>query len=103
MFLDDAKAHVGSGDASVVLLTGNVRDVYHASAKFSTLSEALRGEVLAGYDTVAEYDPQGGIQFADTKQRESYFRALGGYDAYHKTSVCAKPAERTGCRVFDSR
>lgn len=96
MFLDDAKAHVGSGDASVVLLTGNVRDVYFAGGKFSTLSEALRGKVLAGYDTVAEYDPQGGIQFADAKQREGYFRALGGYDAYHKTSYAQNPPKEPG-------
>ncbi|MBX3720466.1 MAG: ATP-binding protein [Turneriella sp.] len=96
MFLDDAKAHVNSGDASVVLLSGNVRDVYFSSGKFCTLSEALRSEVLAGYDTVAEYDPQGGIQFSDQKQREAYFRALGGYDAYHKTNYAQNPPKEPG-------
>jgi hypothetical protein len=104
MFIDEAKAHVQSGDASVVLLTGNVRDVYGVYAepgrstggKFSTLSEVLRSEVLAGYETVAEYDPQGGIQFADAKQRENYFRALGGYDAYHKTSFAQNPPKDPG-------
>lgn len=96
MFLDAAKAHVQSGDASVILFTGNVRDVYHAGGKFHTLTEALRGEVLAGFDTVAEYDPQGGIQFADAKQREAYFRSLSGYDAYHKTNYAQNPPKEPG-------
>ncbi len=96
MFIDDAKAHVQSGDASVLLLTGNVRDVYATNGKFHTLSEVLRSDVLAGYDTVAEYDPQGGIQFADSKQREAYFRALSGYDAYHKTTYAQNPPKEPG-------
>jgi AAA+ superfamily predicted ATPase len=91
MFLDTARAHIDSNDTSVTLFTGNVRDVYLVNGKSLTLSELLRTEVLKDYDTVAEYDPQGGIQFADPKQRENYFRALGGYDAYHKTNYAQNP------------
>lgn len=96
MFLDDARAHVQSGDASVLLLTGNVRDVYFANGKFSTLAEITRQQILKDYDTVAEYDPQGGIQFSDAKQREAYFRALSGYDAYHKTTYAQNPPKDPG-------
>ena len=96
MFLDDARAHVQSGDASVLLLTGNVRDVYFANGKFSTLAESTRQHILKDYDTVAEYDPQGGIQFSDAKQREAYFRALSGYDAYHKTTYAQNPPKDPG-------
>jgi len=93
MFLDAARAHIESSESSVVLFTGNVRDVYASSAQrdFKTLSEILRSEIFAAYDAVAEYDPQGGIQFADAKQRENYFRSLSGYDAYHKTNFAQNP------------
>lgn len=97
MFLEAAGSVLESGEHSVVLLSGNVRDLYLAGdatgggAKFETLSEALRSQVFAGYDTVAEYDPQGGIYFADAKQRESYLRSLSGYDAYHKTNFAQNP------------
>lgn len=91
MFLDAAKQVLNSGEHSVVLFSGNVRDVHLAGEKFSTLSEVLRAEVLSGYDTVAEYDPQGGIYYADAAQRENYMRALSGYDAYHKTTFAQNP------------
>jgi SpoVK/Ycf46/Vps4 family AAA+-type ATPase len=97
MFLESVRGLVTSGEHSVVLFSGNVRDVYLAGnaaegqARFATLSEALRSEVFAGYDTVAEYDPQGGIYFADAKQRENYLRSLAGYDAYHKTNFAQNP------------
>ncbi|MFZ5628267.1 MAG: ATP-binding protein [Spirochaetota bacterium] len=97
MFLEAARRVLESGEHSVVLLSGNVRDVYLAAEagstqnKFQTLSEALRSQVFAGYDTVAEYDPQGGIYFADAKQRENYLRSLSGYDAYHKTNYAQNP------------
>ena len=91
MFLEAARAHVNSGEASVLLLSGNVRDVYLANGQFRALSEMLRTELFKNYDSVAEYDPQGGIQFADAKQREAYFRSLGGYDAYHKTTFAQNP------------
>lgn len=96
MFIEQVKSTLGSGDVSVVLLTGNVRDVYPSRGKFATLSELLRNETLADYETVAEYDPQGGVQFADPKQRESYFRALGGYDSYHKTNFAQNPPKDPG-------
>ena len=91
MFLEAARAHVNSGEASVLLLSGNVRDVYLANGQFRALSDMLRTELFKDYDSVAEYDPQGGIQFADAKQREAYFRSLGGYDAYHKTTFAQNP------------
>ncbi len=94
MFLETAKQMLESGEHSVMLLSGNVRDLYlgaESGPKFQTLSEALRSQVFAGYDTVAEYDPQGGIYFADAKQRENYLRSLSGYDAYHKTSFAQNP------------
>jgi SpoVK/Ycf46/Vps4 family AAA+-type ATPase len=91
MFLESVRGLVESGDTSAVMLTGNVRDVYAFDGKFGTLTELLRSQVFSGYDTVAEYDPQGGIQFADAKQRENYLRALSGYDAYHKTSYAQNP------------
>ena len=91
MFLDAARAHVTSGECSVILLTGNVRDVYLSGGKFSPLAHIVREELFRGYDAVAEYDPQGGVQFADAKQRENYFRALSGYDAYHKTTFAQNP------------
>lgn len=96
MFLEEVKSILGSGDTSVLLLTGNVRDVYPSRGKFATLSELLRGEALADYETVAEYDPQAGVQFADAKQRENYFRALAGYDSYHKTSFAQNPPKDPG-------
>ncbi len=91
MFLEAARAHVNSGEASVLLLSGNVRDVYYANGQFRALSDMLRCELFNDYESVAEYDPQGGIQFADAKQREAYFRSLSGYDAYHKTSFAQNP------------
>ena len=91
MFLETVRELVASGDTSAVMLTGNVRDVYAFDNKFGTLSELLRSQVFTDYDTVAEYDPQGGIQFADAKQRENYLRALGGYDAFHKTTYAQNP------------
>lgn len=93
MFLDAARAHIESSESSVILFTGNVRDVYAAGAQrdFKTLSELLRSEIFSTYDAVAEYDPQGGIQFSDAKMRESYFRSLSGYDAYHKTNFAQNP------------
>ena len=97
MFLEAAKRVVESGEHSVVLLSGNVRDLYlsgdatGAGSKFRTLSEALRSHVFADYDTVAEYDPQGGIYFADAKQRENFLRSLSGYDAYHRTNFAQNP------------
>lgn len=91
MFLEAARAHVNSGEASVLLLSGNVRDVYQSNGQFRSLSETLRTELFKGYESVAEYDPQGGIQFADAAQREAYFRSLSGYDAYHKTTFAQNP------------
>lgn len=91
MFLEAAKRVVESGEHSVVLLSGNVRDVYAYDGKFATLSELLRNQIFAGYDTVAEYDPQAGIYFADARQRENYLRSLSGYDAYHKTNFAQNP------------
>ena len=91
MFLDAARAHVNSGEASVLLLTGNVRDLYQTNGQFRSLSEVLRNELFKDYESVAEYDPQGGIQFADAKQREAYFRSLSGFDAYHKTTFAQNP------------
>jgi len=96
MILQAAEQAINSGDHSVVLFTGNVRDVFSVGAQFVSLGDALRTEVLKGYDTVAEYDPQGGIQFSDAKQRENYFRALGGYDAFHKTSFAQNPPKDPG-------
>ncbi|HRP68617.1 MAG TPA: AAA family ATPase [Turneriella sp.] len=101
MFLDEAKAHVTSGDSSVILFSGNVRDVYashdgKSTNIFYTLAEILRHEVLGDFNTVAEYDPQGGIQFSDATQREVYFRSLSGYDAYHKTTYAQNPPKDPG-------
>ena len=91
MFLETVRELVASGDTSAIMLTGNVRDVYAYDGKFGTLTELLRNQVFSAYDTVAEYDPQGGIQFADAKQRENYLRSLSGYDAYHKTNFAQNP------------
>lgn len=97
MFLDAARRALEAGEHSMLLFSGNVRDLHWTNAgpasgaKFCTLSEALRSHLFADYDTVAEYDPQAGIFFADPKQREAYLRALSGYDAYHKTNFAQNP------------
>lgn len=97
MSLEAAKRVLESGEHSVVLLSGNVRDLYlppgdaGLAGPFLTLSAALRSHVFATFDTVAEYDPQAGIFFADAKQRENYLRSLSGYDAYHKTNYAQNP------------
>ncbi|MCX7632794.1 MAG: AAA family ATPase [Turneriella sp.] len=90
--MEQAKQLFAPGRYSVVLFSGNVRDLYLGhDGSFATLAELLRREVFAGFDTVAEYDPQAGIHFADSRQREAYLRALSGYDAYHKTNFAQNP------------
>ena len=43
MFLDEAKAHVNSGDASVVLLTGNARAPHSREVRRTKIVASEKG------------------------------------------------------------
>ena len=92
----DLKSVIKTGQSSVVLLHGNIRDFFPFNNQFYKIREYLKKVILSEYQYTWYYDPQGGIQFFDKETRAEFFQTLSGYDAYHHTSFSKNPPKEPG-------
>jgi len=87
---------LNTGQTSVILLHGNVRDFFQIENEFVNLTEYLLKDVLEERQYKIFYDSQAGIQFTEQKHRQDFFQSLQGYDAYHKTNYAQSPPKEPG-------
>ncbi len=92
----EIRQQIASGQSSVILLHGNVRDFYVHGNDFLNLKDYLFQVINPGRDTSFAYDAQAGLQFGTPKEREEFFRSLSGYDAYHGTNFAQNPPRDPG-------
>ena len=95
-WVGELQGHLVTGESSVVLLHGNVRDVYEHDGKFISLADYLFQAVTKNRDFNFFYDPQGGVQFPEKKHREEFLRNLQGYDSFHGTQFASSPPREPG-------
>lgn len=85
-----------TGESSVILLHGNVKDFQPYNNEYLKLQDFIFQNILPSRDYKFFYDPHAGIQFPAKEQREAFFASLRGYDAYHKTSFAENPPKQPG-------
>lgn len=90
-WVSELSTHLVTGKSSVILLHGNVRDVFLHNDNFISLKDFLYEAVLPKSNFKYFYDPQAGIQFLNKEDRSDFLQNLQGYDSFHGTSYAKSP------------